>query len=121
MKNDLQNATVPVGFYLFKVSNKNTKIQSGTSSKLTIRKPERRRWRRCSVFIVNFEHISHIALVFLLLTFNKQIPDEISYMHFYYLSTYKTTHNCFVNKFSQIDVFLTQTPDKEFQDVFRMD
>ena len=43
------------------------------------------------------------------------------YMHFYYLSTYKTTHNCFVNKFSQIDVFLTQTPDKEFQDVFRMD
>ena len=26
-----------------------------------------------------------------------------------------------MNKFSQIDVFLTQTPDKEFQDVFRMD
>ena len=25
-------------------------------------------WRRCGVFIVNFEHISHIVLVFLLIT-----------------------------------------------------
>ena len=27
-------------------------------------------WRRSGVFIVNFEHISHLALVFLLLTLN---------------------------------------------------
>ena len=27
-------------------------------------------WRRSSVFIVNFEHISHIVLVFLLLGLN---------------------------------------------------
>ena len=27
-----------------------------------------RHWRRSGVFIVNFEHISHIALVFTLLT-----------------------------------------------------
>ena len=39
-----------------------------TCSKLTIKKPERRHWHRSSVFIVNFEHISHLALVFLLLT-----------------------------------------------------
>ena len=31
---------------------------------------ERRYWRRSIVFIVNFEHISRIVLVFLLLTLN---------------------------------------------------
>ena len=30
--------------------------------------------RRSGVFIVNFEHISHLALVFLLLTLNMQLP-----------------------------------------------
>ena len=29
---------------------------------------ERRHWRRVGVFVVNFEHISHLVLVFLLLT-----------------------------------------------------
>ena len=37
-------------------------------------KKEHRQWRRSSVFIVNFEHISHLVLVFLLLTLNKQLP-----------------------------------------------
>ena len=36
-------------------------------SKLTIRTPEGRQQRRSSVFIDNFEHISHFFLVFLLL------------------------------------------------------
>ena len=31
--------------------------------------PERRHWRRSGVFIVNYEHIWHLVLVFLLLTF----------------------------------------------------
>ena len=30
------------------------------------------------VFIVNFEHISHLALVFLLLTLNMYLPTGIS-------------------------------------------
>ena len=30
--------------------------------------------RRSGVFIVNFEHISHLILVFLLLTLNMQLP-----------------------------------------------
>ena len=37
-------------------------------SKLTIKKPER---RRSVAFIVNFEQVSHIALMFLLSAFNK--------------------------------------------------
>ena len=37
-------------------------------SKLTINIPERRQWLRSGIFIVNFEHISHLVLVFLLLT-----------------------------------------------------
>ena len=39
-----------------------------TCSKLTIKTPERRHWRRFVVFIVNFEHILHLFPVFLLLT-----------------------------------------------------
>ena len=30
--------------------------------------------RRSGIFIVNFEHISHLILVFLLLTLNMQLP-----------------------------------------------
>ena len=61
----------PANIYLFKVNNRNTRNRCEISSKLTIKTPERRRRRRSGVFIVNFEHISHIFLVFLLLTLNK--------------------------------------------------
>ena len=39
-------------------------------SKLTIKSPERRQWRRSGVFTVNSEHTLHLGLVFLLLTLN---------------------------------------------------
>ena len=39
--------------------------------KLTIRRLERRHWRRSGVFIVNLEHISHLVLWFLLLTLSR--------------------------------------------------
>ena len=42
-------------------------------SKLTIKAPEQHHWRRSGIFIVNFEHISHLVLVFLLLTLNIQL------------------------------------------------
>ena len=56
--------------YLLKVSNRNTRTRHRIYSKLTIKIPERRHYRRPGVFIVNFEHISHLALMFLLLTLN---------------------------------------------------
>ena len=61
----------PAGIYLFKVNNGNTRTTCETCSKLTIKIPKRRHCRRSGVFIVNFEHISHIVLVFPLLTLNK--------------------------------------------------
>ena len=39
-----------------------------------IKTPERGQWRRSGVFNVNFEYISHLVLVFLLLTLNKLLP-----------------------------------------------
>ena len=61
----------PANIYLFKVNNKNTRKMCETCSKLTIKTPERCQWRRSVVFIVKFEHISHLFLVFLLLIFKK--------------------------------------------------
>ena len=45
---------------MFKVKNKDTRTTS--------------LWCRSGVFIVNFEHVSHLALVFLLLTLNIYLP-----------------------------------------------
>ena len=59
----------PVGIYLLKVNIRNTRTRCEICSKLTIKMPERRHWRHYGVFI-NFEHISHLVLVFLLLTLN---------------------------------------------------
>ena len=48
--------------------NRNTRTRCQICSNLTIKTPERRQWRCSGVFIVNFEHISHLVLVFQLLT-----------------------------------------------------
>ena len=56
---------------MFKVNNRNTKARCEICSKLTIKTPERWYWRRSGVFIGNFEHISHLVLVILLLTLSK--------------------------------------------------
>ena len=54
------------GSYLLKVNNRNTR-----KTCKVIKAPERRQSRRPVVFIVNFEQISHIFLVFLLLSLYK--------------------------------------------------
>ena len=56
----------PAGNYMFKVTSR---TRCKICSKLTIKTPERWRQRcRFGFFIVNFEHILHLVLVFLLLT-----------------------------------------------------
>ena len=64
----------PAGNYMFKVNSRNTRTRCEICSKVTIQTQERRHWRRSGVFIVNFEHISHLALVFLLLTLSWKMP-----------------------------------------------
>ena len=50
--------STPVGIYLLKVTNKNTRTRCEICSKLTIKTPpERGQGCRSGVFIVNFEHI----------------------------------------------------------------
>ena len=53
-----------------KVNNRNTRAMCEICSKLTIKIPERRKWRCSGIFIINSEHISHPVLVLLLLTLN---------------------------------------------------
>ena len=64
----------PTAIDLFKVNNVNN-----VNSKLNLFKdkktPEGCQWRHSSVFIVNFEQITHLLQKFLLLTLNKQMPN----------------------------------------------
>ena len=49
----------PAGIYMFKVNNRNTRTKCEICSKLTPERP--------GVVIDNFEHISHLVLVLLLI------------------------------------------------------
>ena len=57
----------PANIYLFKVNYRNTEKRCEVCSKLTIKAPEKRQWRRSGDFIVNFKHTSQLFSVFLLL------------------------------------------------------
>ena len=47
-------------------------LEQGMKYIQTIKTPERRHWRS-GAFIVDFEHISHLVLVFLLLTLSMKL------------------------------------------------
>ena len=53
----------PASIYLFQVKKRNSRKSSDKCSKLAIKTPEASHWRSSGVFIVNFEHISHLFLV----------------------------------------------------------
>ena len=57
----------PVNIYMFKVNNRNNRTRYQICSKLTIKTP--------GVFVVNFEHISYLVLVFLIVNFEKVYAD----------------------------------------------
>ena len=72
--NEITQVTVRLaGIYLLKVNNKNG-TRCEIHSNLTIKIPERQQWYRFDVFIFNFERISHLLLVFLLLTLGRLVP-----------------------------------------------
>ena len=56
---------------MFKGNNRNIRTRYEICLKLTIKTPELRHWGRFGFFIVNVEHVSHLALEFLLLTLGK--------------------------------------------------
>ena len=68
-------------YYLLKFNYRENRKMCEICSKLTIKNIEQRArnciksntlpWHCSGVFIVNFEQISHVSLVFLLLTLNK--------------------------------------------------
>ena len=101
----------PANSYLFKVRNKNIRKRCEICLKLTIKTPGRRHWRFSSVFIVNFEHILHLFLVFLLLTLTKKMFSGIVTVCLVYSNIMKTMilfylktsmcHN-FITRFQQI-------------------
>ena len=70
--------SLPTGNYMFKVNNRNPRTRCEICSKLTIKTPERRQWRRSGVVIVNFERISPLP-VFLLLTLSGHMPAELCF------------------------------------------
>ena len=69
MQYSSQNS-LPANIYLFKVNNKNIRQRHELPSKIKTKTPERH-WRSFGVLIVNFEHISQLFTVFLLLTLKK--------------------------------------------------
>ena len=62
------NYLLKVNNQLFQVSNTSTTWKCQICSKLTRKTPERRHWRLSGVFVVNLKHISHLFVVFVLLT-----------------------------------------------------
>ena len=57
LSNDIYTSkNFPTNIYLFRVNNSNTRKRCEICSKLTIKSPQ----RRSTVFIVNFEHVSHL-------------------------------------------------------------
>ena len=61
---------LPAGIYMFKVNNRKTRTWCEICSKS----------RRSGVFIVNFERISHLALLFLFLTLSREMPTGLFFM-----------------------------------------
>ena len=68
----------PAIIYLFKVNNRNARNRCEICSKLIIKTPKWRQRLRFDVFIVNFEHISHLFILLLFLTLNKYMLADNS-------------------------------------------
>ena len=68
MVNIDRNDSQPEDDYLLKVNNRNTRTKYEICSKLTIKIPS---------LLLTLKHISHLVLVFLLLTLNMYLPGGL--------------------------------------------
>ena len=75
----LFNSFNKANIYLLKVSKRNTWKKCEIYSKSTIKASKRRYWRCFAVHIVNFGHVSHVFLLFLLLKF-EQVNVDVDVM-----------------------------------------
>ena len=96
-------ACYPADNHIFIVNNSHTRTRCEICSKLTIKIPE----RRPGIFIVNFEHISHLALEFLLLTLSRSMPPGKNIdLHNWVLSGSHSNLNNFAFKASEDQQFV---------------
>ena len=78
LKRILKSKFFTVGIYLLKVYKRSTRAKCEICSKLTTKAPEQPQWQLSGVIIVNFEHFSHLFLVFLLVALNMQLRTSKS-------------------------------------------
>ena len=67
----LNTSSEAVSEYMVKVNNRNTRTSCEICSKITIKTQKRRYCRHSDVFVVNIKRVSHLFLVFILLTLNR--------------------------------------------------
>ena len=85
------------------------KVNSETRCKICTKlsnKDTRKHWHRSSVFIVNFEHLSHLVLVFLMLILSRQMPAWIAWEVSYIPNNQTQKHNT-KNRNNNINVRFT--------------
>ena len=76
------DSNLPTNTYLFKFNSRNNRKSCGTCSKVTIKTQERCQWYRSGVSIVNLDHISHLFLVFILLTLQLHRQGSFMFLQF---------------------------------------
>ena len=94
---------ISIGIYLFKSLMEDTTSIWEICSKLTIKTPKRH-WHRSAVFIINFAWISHIVMVFPLLTFNKCPLRSCTVRLYNFLSFQKKIETCMRTLFTFINL-----------------
>ena len=102
----------PSSNYMFKVNKINTRAGCEICSKLTIKTPERCNWRRSGVFIINFEHISQLVLMFLLLTLSRWMLAGVGDNDWFSLQVLHDLVVILHHKTSEVDMWIHSHKNK---------
>ena len=95
----VHKSTCPANINLFKINNRNTRKECEISSNWTMKTPERLQWCPFGDFTINFEHISHLFLMFLLLTLDKWtlVESRVIFSCEYMCAQLRRNWNDFIN------------------------